>query len=54
MTFDECYELLLIFRYLNFREDNSLSRKFIISSMEQLRNRMLELNPNASQYPGII
>lgn len=53
MTFDECYELLLIFRYLDFRDDHSLTREFIKSSMKQLQNRMLELNPGASQYPGI-
>jgi hypothetical protein len=52
MTFDECYELLLIFRYLAFREDHSLSEGFIKSSMEQLQKRMLELNPGTSQYPG--
>jgi hypothetical protein len=54
MTFEDCYELLLIFRYLDFRNDISLTKEFIKTSMEQLRNRMLELKPDANYYPGII
>jgi len=54
MTFEECYELLLIFRYLHFRDDHSLSREFINTSMEQLRTRMLEINPAADNYPGLV
>jgi hypothetical protein len=53
MTFEESYELLLIFRYLDFRDDPSLSKEFIKSSIEQLRNRLIELNPSASHFPGI-
>jgi hypothetical protein len=54
MTFDDSFELLLIFRYLDFRDDPSLSKEFIKSSMEQLRIRLIELNPSASHFPGII
>jgi hypothetical protein len=53
MTFEDCYELLLIFRYLDFRNDTTLTKEFIKTSMEQLRNRMLELKPDVDHYPGI-
>ena len=46
MTFNECYELLLIFRYLQFREDNTLSDEIIQQRMEQLTKRMRELDYN--------
>lgn len=54
MTFEDCYELLLIFRYLDFRNDTTLTKEFIKTSIQQLRNRMLELKPDANYYPGII
>jgi hypothetical protein len=45
MTFDECYELLLFFRYLQFRKDESLSSEEMESRMDQIKNRLRELNP---------
>ncbi len=54
MTFDECYELLLCFRYLNFRQDSSLSNEFIKSSMMQIQQRMKELNPEGENYKSLI
>ncbi len=45
MTFNECYELLLIFRYLQFREDNTLSTELIKERMAQLSKRMQALDP---------
>ena len=52
MTFDECYELLLAFRYLHFRNDSTISREVMESHMEAIRKRMLELNKDAAQFPG--
>jgi hypothetical protein len=54
MTFDECYELLLIFRYLQFRGDNTLDSEIISTRMEQLKNRMRELNENSANYQNTI
>ena len=54
MSFDECYELLLCFRYLDFRDDHTLSKDFVKASMEQIRNRMLELNENSASYRNFI
>ena len=54
MTFDECYELLLCFRYLDFREDSSLSHEFMRSSMIQILQRMAELNPDGESYKSLI
>jgi len=54
MTFDECYELLLIFRYLQFREDQTIEKELINTRMEQLRKRMLELNENSTHYKNFI
>lgn len=54
MTFDECYELLLIFRYLQFREDETIEKELIATRMEQLRKRMLELNGNSNHYKNFI
>ena len=51
MTFNECYELLLIFRYLQFRDDNTLSSEIINERIAQLIKRMQELDSNlASIY----
>ncbi|KAA5548239.1 hypothetical protein [Adhaeribacter rhizoryzae] len=54
MTFDECYELLLIFRYLQFREDRTIEKNLINARMELLRKRMLELNENSTHYKNFI
>ncbi|MGV3585849.1 MAG: hypothetical protein ACO1OF_02510 [Adhaeribacter sp.] len=54
MTFDECYELLLIFRYLQFREDRTIEKELINTRMELLRKRMLELNENSTHYKNFI
>ncbi len=54
MSFDECYELLLIFRYLQFREDTTLDNETIALRMEQLRNRMQELNENTNHFKNFM
>jgi hypothetical protein len=48
MTFTECYELLLIFRYLQFRQDATLPEETILERMDQLRKRMYALNSDAA------
>ena len=48
MSFDECYELLLCFRYLHFRNDSSISRDLIETHMEAIKNRMHDLNQGAA------
>ncbi|GEO06278.1 hypothetical protein AAE02nite_39420 [Adhaeribacter aerolatus] len=54
MSFDECYELLLIFRYLQFREDETIDKELIKVRMEQLRKRMLELNENSTHFKNFL
>ena len=54
MTFDECYELLLCLRYLQFRDDRTLSSDEIHNRMEQIRKRMLELNEGSANYQNFI
>jgi hypothetical protein len=54
MTFDECYELLLCFRYLSYRKDSSLSQEFMKSSMKHIQQRMAELHPHGENYKNLI
>jgi hypothetical protein len=54
MTFDECYELLLCFRYLSYRKDSSLSYEFMQSSMKHIQQRMAELQPDGENYKNLI
>jgi len=52
MTFDECYELLLCFRYLHFRRDSTISLEVMDSHMKAIENRMVELK-RISDFPKI-
>lgn len=54
MTFDECYELLLCFRYLQFREDTTIDNEIISSHMAKIRKRMNELNQDSANYKNLI
>ena len=50
MTFDECNELLLCFRYLRFRDDGTIASEIIDSHIEEIRNRLVELNAESANF----
>jgi len=54
MTFDECYELLLCFRYLQFRNDSTIDTDVISSHMEEIRKRMAILKEDSANYQNLI
>jgi len=53
MTYDECYELLLCFRYLQFRNDATIESQVICNHMEAIRKRIIDLKETAN-YQNII
>ncbi|PIQ21013.1 MAG: hypothetical protein COW65_11550 [Cytophagales bacterium CG18_big_fil_WC_8_21_14_2_50_42_9] len=53
MTYDECYELLLCFRYLQFRNDATVASQVIGNHMEAIRKRIINLKGTAN-YQNII
>jgi len=54
MNFDECYELLLCFRYLQFRNDTTIDSDVLSGHMEEIRKRMAELNGDSAHYKNLI
>jgi len=54
MTFDECYELLLCFRYLQFRNDGTIDTEVINSNMAEIRKRMAALSGNSANHQNFI
>jgi hypothetical protein len=52
MTYDDCYELLLCFRYLYLRDDPAISKARITEHMDAITKRMEYLKSQSANNSG--